>query len=51
MVEMAKEFAEVELITRSDWFTSNEIELLQQIHLHNKAQETFDCTESAEVKK
>jgi hypothetical protein len=50
IVEAAKECAEIEIIARSDWFASNETELLHQIHLRNKAQETFDCTESIEAK-
>ncbi len=30
----AKECAEVEVVARSDWFASNETELLLQIDLH-----------------
>jgi hypothetical protein len=50
IVETAKEVAEVEITARSDWFANNKTELLLQIHLRNKAQETIDHTGSVEAK-
>jgi hypothetical protein len=44
IVEAAKKSAEVESLSRSDWFADNEAELLLNIHLQNEAKKQLDHT-------
>lgn len=50
IVKAAKEWAEVEVIARSDWFTSKKWELILHLHFRNKTQKIFDQNGSVEAK-